>query len=155
MLEMNFPISTCPGTRQNSKKRPTDPSPGTVPCSGQCGALSTWGYTTLVSTSHFMAKLRLIILPSPLKTVSVFSSWKQKEADLEHKELLLAWRRQRPGEARASRRKSVAPQLTASSKQDLNQQPPTNCVLPTPASLKRSCPGLCKSPIPLTPWGQS
>ena len=74
-----FPSQPAPGTRQNSKNDPTDLPPGTVPCSGECGwTLSTWGDTTLVSTSHFMAKLRFLILPSPLKTVSVFSSWRQK-----------------------------------------------------------------------------
>ena len=125
---LTSPSQPALGTRQNSKNDPTDLPPGVVPYSGECGwTLSTRGDTALVSTSHFMAKLRFITLPSPLKTANVFSSW-----------------RQRPGEeaCRGLQKPSVAPWLTASSKRGLNPITTTNCVLPTTWKFeKRSCPG--------------
>ena len=44
---------------------------------------------------------------------------------------------------------TVVPQLTASSKQDLNPTTTTNCVLPTTCKLeKRSCPGPVQESYP-------
>lgn len=69
----------------------------------------------------FYGKAEIDNSPEPFKNSECFLQLEAEEADLEHKELLLAWRRQRPGEAHGPPEEECGP--PAHSQQQAGPQP--------------------------------